>query len=393
MKFNFKKIALATIALACVAFGYRSLKKIVKKEAEAESSDTVGEEDFHDSSNKSVDAMKEVEEEEEVNVKSSFFEEAISLAIEEQGVDPSYFRPSLEDDDLSLSPTIKISRFFDRNIHREARKLDILFPIPISIAMSKMDMGKYQYVTNETKLPGPSVKQINPRLFWSAFNFKNGYVIDQIIGLLPCLESHLETDIEGYYFVNYFMKDRETSKYVFREKIVCGVNYMKRREIDNAWEGKNKYNEALKQYLTEVFEKYVLDHSSDFSNDIIDPYLLEKGRKVVDIDIDYVILCHRVSFIIADDNHPIGITPYQMSLLFKYLEEKLEISDGLPSSNKFKYKSPTIYDEDALYDGRFAVYVVGSEDEDNHPRIKLEQIDEDYIKEEEEKKNSESEKE
>lgn len=321
----------------------------------------------------------------------TFMEEAIFQAIEE-GVDPNYFRPCLDDDDRSLSPTVKISRFFDRNIHKEARKVDILFPIPISVAMSGMDMGKYKWIAGDSKLPGPSAGRISQRLFWSAFNFKNGYVIDKIMRLLPCLdESYIDTDIEGHYFVNYFMWSRELSKYIYRQRIICGVNYRKRQEIDNAWEGKsNKFQEPLKQYLTKVFEKFVLEKSSDLSSDIIDPSFLERGKRVEDIDIDYVILCHRVSIVIADDDHPTGITPYQLALLFKYFESDMEISDGLPNSSKFKYKNPTIYDEEALSVGRFAVYSIDSEDDSDYPKINLEWIDDDYVEEEEEKKNSKS---
>jgi hypothetical protein len=319
----------------------------------------------------------------------TFMEEAILQAIEE-GVDPNYFRPCLDDDDRSLSPTVKISRFFDRNTHKEARKVDILFPIPISIAMSGMDMGKYQFVTGDTKLPGPSAKQFNQKLFWSAFNFKNGYVIDKIMRLLPCLdESYIDTDIEGHYFVNYFVWDRESSRYFYQQKIICGVNHWRRQELDNAWEGKSKFNEPIKQYLTEVFEKFVLD-KSPLSSNIINPLSLERGRRVEDIDIDYVILDHRVSIVIADDDHPTGITPYQLALLFKYFESDLEISDGLPNSNKFEYKNPTIYDEEALSAGRLAVYSIDSEDDSDYPKINLEWIDDDYVEEEEEKKNSES---
>ena len=68
----------------------------------------------------------------------------------------------------------------------------------------------------------------------------------------------------------------------------------------------------------------------------------------------------------------------------------MEISDGLPSSSKFKYKNPTIYDEEALSMGRFAVYSIDSEDDSDYPKINLEWIDDDYVEEEEEKKNSKS---
>lgn len=320
----------------------------------------------------------------------TFMEEAILRAIE-GGVDPNYFRPKLDDDYRSLSPSVKISHYFDRNIYKEARKVDILFPIPMSISMDKMNMGEYTTITGENKLPGPSPKSINQRLFWSAFNYKNGYVIDRIMRLLPCLnESYIDTDLEGYYFISYFTWDRAQNKYVRKQKIFCGVDYRKRQEIESAWEGKkNKQNEALKQYLTKVFEKFVLSGSSTkLSSDILDPLSVERGsKKIDDIAIDYVILCHRVSIVIADDDHPTGITPYQMSLLLDYISSELEISDGLASSKKFVYEHPLIYDEEAMENGRLVVYNMEFDGAGEGSGLVQERIDEEYLAQDEADKN------
>lgn len=344
----------------------------------------------YDNSSQENTVESEQTEEEEAPKKPSFLEEAILQAIE-RGVDYTFFQPKLDDDYRSLSPSIKISRYFDRNIYKEARKVDILFPIPMSISMDKMNMGEYTTVTGEKKLPGPSPKSINQKLFWSAFNYKNGYVIDRIMRLLPCLdESYIDTDLEGYYFISYFTWDRAQNKYVRKQKIFCGVDYRKRQEIESAWEGKkNKQNEALKQYLTKVFEKFVLSGSSKkLSSDILDPLSVEKGsKKIDDIAIDYVILCHRVSIVIADDDHPTGITPYQMSLLLNYISSELEISDGLASSKKFVYERPLIYDEEAMENGRFVVYNMEFDGDGGGSSLVQEGIDEEYLAQDEADKN------
>ena len=72
--------------------------------------------------------------------------------------------------------------------------------------------------------------------------------------------------------------------------------------------------------------------------------------------IKYVMLCYRISFVIADEDHPEGITPYMAALLFDYIENDLEISDGLSNSREFSYKTPIIYEEEAMENGKFMVY-------------------------------------
>ena len=367
MKLNLKTAAIAIGAVACIGLGYRSFTKKRKAAREKTTLRTGGfnEEDI-DSTQLPVTYSIENQEEpvqEEENVVSPeeetqnlpFLEDAIFQAIK-YGVDDSVFMPNLDDSDRSLSPHVRISR------SKGARMLDLLFPVPMSIAMEGMDMGKYHELTNgETKLPGPSPKEISWKLFKSAFDYKHGYVIPQILKLFNgYLDKSYETDLEGYYFVSYFVWDRELNKYVRKERLFRGVNYMKRREIDsNAGDerGKKGYHKdkPLMDYLTEIFENR-LDDPDEISNDIIDPLSLERGKRVKDLKIKYVMLCYRISFVIADEDHPEGITPYMAGLLFDFIENDLEISDGLSNSREFNYKTPIIYEEEAMENGKFMVY-------------------------------------
>lgn len=355
-------------AIACVGLGYRSFRK--KKKAAQErpmlQTGTIKEEgniisaqpaDMYETKDQeeSVQEEENVISPEEETQNLPFLKDAIFQAIK-YGVDDSFFMPNLDDSDRSLSPHVRISR------SKGARMLDLLFPVPMSIAMEGMDMGKYHELTNgETKLPGPSPKEISWKLFKSAFDYKHGYVIPQILKLFNgYLDKSYETDLEGYYFVSYFVWDRGLNKYVRKERLFRGVNYMKRREIDsNAGDEKGKKgyhrDKPLMDYLTEIFENR-LDDPAEISSDIIDPLNLERGKRVKDLKIKYVMLCYRISFVIADEDHPEGITPYMAALLFDYIENDLEISDGLSNSREFSYKTPIIYEEEAMENGKFMVY-------------------------------------
>ena len=383
MKLNLRNVAIAIGAVACIGLGYRSF---TKKRKAAREKTTLRTDDFNEDDIDPIQspATYSTENQEEFTQKddvispeeetqnSPFLEDAIFQAIK-YGVDDSFFMPNLDDSDRSLSPHVKISR------SKGARMLDLLFPVPMSIAMEGMDMGKYYGLTNgETKLPGPSPKEISWRLFKSAFDYKHGYVIPQILKLFNgYLDKSYETDLEGYYFVSYFVWDRESSKYVRKERLFRGVNYMKRREIDHTGDEKKKgyhRDKPLMDYLTEIFENR-LDDPSKISNDIINPLDLEKGKRVKDLKINYVMLCYRISFVIADEDHPEGITPYMAALLFDFLENDLEISDGLSNSRKFNYETPIIYEESAMEDGKFMVYDMNIENPDFPGTLTLFELD------------------
>ena len=383
MKLNLRNVAIAIGAVACIGLGYRSF---TKKRKAAREKTTLRTDDFNEDDIDPIQspATYSTENQEEFTQKDDvispeeetqnppFLEDAIFQAIK-YGVDDSFFMPNLDDSDRSLSPHVKISR------SKGARMLDLLFPVPMSIAMEGMDMGKYYGLTNgETKLPGPSPKEISWRLFKSAFDYKHGYVIPQILKLFNgYLDKSYETDLEGYYFVSYFVWDRESNKYVRKERLFRGVNYIKRREIDNTGDEKKKgyhRDKPLMDYLTEIFENR-LDDPSKISNDIINPLDLEKGKRVKDLKINYVMLCYRISFVIADEDHPEGITPYMAALLFDFLENDLEISDGLSNSREFNYETPIIYEESAMEDGKFMVYDMNIENPDFPGTLTLFELD------------------
>ena len=383
MKLNLKNVAIAIGAVACIGLGYRSFtkKRKVAREKTTLRTDDFNEDDIDPIQSPATYSTENQEEftqkddvisPEEETQNPPFLEDAIFQAIK-YGVDDSFFMPNLDDSDRSLSPHVKISR------SKGARMLDLLFPVPMSIAMEGMDMGKYYGLTNgETKLPGPSPKEISWRLFKSAFDYKHGYVIPQILKLFNgYLDKSYETDLEGYYFVSYFVWDRESSKYVRKERLFRGVNYMKRREIDHTGDEKKKgyhRDKPLMDYLTEIFENR-LDDPSKISNDIINPLDLEKGKRVKDLKINYVMLCYRISFVIADEDHPEGITPYMAALLFDFLENDLEISDGLSNSREFNYETPIIYEESAMEDGKFMVYDMNIENPDFPGTLTLFELD------------------
>ena len=211
MKLNLRNVAIAIGAVACIGLGYRSF---TKKRKAAREKTTLRTDDFNEDDIDPIQspATYSTENQEEFTQKDDvispeeetqnppFLEDAIFQAIK-YGVDDSFFMPNLDDSDRSLSPHVKISR------SKGARMLDLLFPVPMSIAMEGMDMGKYYGLTNgETKLPGPSPKEISWRLFKSAFDYKHGYVIPQILKLFNgYLDKSYETDLEGYYFVSYFV--------------------------------------------------------------------------------------------------------------------------------------------------------------------------------------------
>ena len=383
MKLNLRNVAIAIGAVACIGLGYRSFtkkRKAAREKTTLRTDDSNGE-DIDPIQSPVTYSTKDQEEftqeddvisPEEETQNLPFLEDAIFQAIK-YGVDDSFFMPNLDDSDRSLSPHVKISR------SKGARMLDLLFPVPMSIAMEGMDMGKYYGLTDgETKLPGPSPKEISWRLFKSAFDYKHGYVIPQILKLFNgYLDKSYETDLEGYYFVSYFVWDRESSKYVRKERLFRGVNYMKRREIDHTGDEKKKgyhRDKPLMDYLTEIFENR-LDDPSKISNDIINPLDLEKGKRVKDLKINYVMLCYRISFVIADEDHPEGITPYMAALLFDFLENDLEISDGLSNSREFNYETPIIYEEDSMENGRFMVYDMNIENPDFPGTLTLFELD------------------
>lgn len=382
MKLNLKSVAIAIGAVACIGLGYRSFtkkRKAAREKTTLRTDDPNGEDidPIQSPVTYSEDQEEFTQEDDVISPEEEtqnlpFLEDAIFQAIK-YGVDDSFFMPNLDDSDRSLSPHVKISR------SKGARMLDLLFPVPMSIAMEGMDMGKYYGLTDgETKLPGPSPKEISWRLFKSAFDYKHGYVIPQILKLFNgYLDKSYETDLEGYYFVSYFVWDRESNKYVRKERLFRGVNYIKRREIDNTGDEKKKgyhRDKPLMDYLTEIFENR-LDDPSKISNDIINPLDLEKGKRVKDLKINYVMLCYRISFVIADEDHPEGITPYMAALLFDFLENDLEISDGLSNSREFNYETPIIYEESAMEDGKFMVYDMNIENPDFPGTLTLFELD------------------
>lgn len=382
MKLNLKNVAIAIGAVACIGLGYRSFtkkRKAAREKTTLRTDDPNGEDIdpiqspvTYSEDQEEFTQKDDVISPEEETQNLPFLEDAIFQAIK-YGVDDSFFMPNLDDSDRSLSPHVKISR------SKGARMLDLLFPVPMSIAMEGMDMGKYYGLTDgETKLPGPSPKEISWRLFKSAFDYKHGYVIPQILKLFNgYLDKSYETDLEGYYFVSYFVWDRESNKYVRKERLFRGVNYIKRREIDNTGDEKKKgyhRDKPLMDYLTEIFENR-LDDPSKISNDIINPLDLEKGKRVKDLKINYVMLCYRISFVIADKDHPEGITPYMAALLFDFLENDLEISDGLSNSREFNYETPIIYEESAMEDGKFMVYDMNIENPDFPGTLTLFELD------------------
>jgi hypothetical protein len=382
MKLNLKSVAIAIGAVACIGLGYRSFtkkRKAAREKTTLRTDDPNGEDidPIQSPVTYSEDQEEFTQEDDVISPEEEtqnlpFLEDAIFQAIK-YGVDDSFFMPNLDDSDRSLSPHVKISR------SKGARMLDLLFPVPMSIAMEGMDMGKYYGLTDgETKLPGPSPKEISWRLFKSAFDYKHGYVIPQILKLFNgYLDKSYETDLEGYYFVSYFVWDRESNKYVRKERLFRGVNYIKRREIDNTGDEKKKgyhRDKPLMDYLTEIFENR-LDDPSKISNDIINPLDLEKGKRVKDLKINYVMLCYRISFVIADKDHPEGITPYMAALLFDFLENDLEISDGLSNSREFNYETPIIYEESAMEDGKFMVYDMNIENPDFPGTLTLFELD------------------
>ena len=63
------------------------------------------------------------------------------------------------------------------------------------------------------------------------------------------------------------------------------------------------------------------------------------------------------------------------ALLFDFLENDLEISDGLSNSREFNYETPIIYEEDSMENGRFMVYDMNIENPDFPGTLTLFELD------------------
>ena len=58
-----------------------------------------------------------------------------------------------------------------------------------------------------------------------------------------------------------------------------------------------------------------------------------------------------------------------------FLENDLEISDGLSNSREFNYETPIIYEEDSMENGRFMVYGMNIENPDFPGTLTLFELD------------------
>jgi hypothetical protein len=301
---------------------------------------------------------------------SPLFKEAIKLAIEECPENREYFyhpEETVNDIFSSLHPVIRIlpcNRVISDSKTKEkvrTKRLDILFPIPLSMYMKKhhLDMGLYYKATGLKKLPGNSIK-FNLKVFDDAFRTtfpegekKLGYAVQFLWeGTVPCYpKADIEVKREGYFNVSYLVLDPVTQKYVRRHKYV-NVTYTEAAR--NLKDSRDSFDE----FLTESYEKYVLFDPDDDNNnglvdipeDIIDFKRLDRSDAIIakeQTEVDDVILAYRVSFFLAEEDYPSGITPLGLSRILNYLMTNRSISEKYndPEEKVFKYLTPWIIEE------------------------------------------------
>ena len=335
---------------------------------------TVGKETVKEEESVSQQSVKEkVEEAPRVN--SPFFEEAIDLAINDLKMDPDFFYHSgVNDIFSSLHPIIRIvpgSRF-DGELNKvvSAKRLDIIFPIPQALFMGGLDMGKYYNCTGQKKLQGKT--KVDKRSFHDAFgmNKRAGNDRDDRVGYVPkrlhdCLSCYPKKDVEIkreiYFNVSYLIWDSRAHKFVRRHKLYNGAKCERAKGILN---NKNEVEreKAICKFLTDIYETYSLSDTVDeIPADVVDPKFLERSDAHIateQTEIEDVIYAHRVSFFLADDeNYPLGITPYGLSVILEYMSNTLDISAyfGDPEDKRYKYAKPWIIEEWPWHKGELNV--------------------------------------
>lgn len=375
-----KNVVITAICLAVAFiwafFSNRRRKKNEERSVQEEQQITQSIERANFGYSQAVPVTAEFEEKEEEEHQclsqtcSPLFKEAIELAIGEHPENREFFYHSEEtvnDIFSSLHPIIRIlpcNRVVSDSKTKEkvrTKRLDILFPIPLSMYMKKhhLDMGLYYKSTGLKKLPGNSIK-FNLKVFDDAFRTtfpegekKLGYAVQFLWeGTVPCYpKADIEVKREGYFNVSYLVLDPVTQKYVRRHKYVNVTYTEAARNLKDS-------RDAFDEFLTESYEKYVLFDPDDENNnglvdipeDIVDFKRLDRSDAVIakeQTEVDDVILAYRVSFFLAEEDYPSGITPLGLSRILNYLMINRSISEKYndPEEKIFKYLTPWIIEE------------------------------------------------
>lgn len=347
---------------------------------------------------KPKDDIPKEEKEETYEVNSPFFKEAILTAItkdpeeEEENrelVNPDYFyNPKLNTIiSGSKNPIIRIipCMRFDEDLEEKvpAKRLDILFPVPQALVIKGINMGLYTNISGQTELSGKT--KLESRTFFYAFGGNKkagdakkveymGYIpkllLDECVPYYPTKD--IEVRKEGYFNVSYVVYDPKTRSFVRQHRLYCGTDSRAMKDILTTG-GKNDKSkeELMNKFLTEVYEKYVLaEEVVEIPENIIDPVRLDRKAAEYIVkdqtEIEDVILTYRVSFYLADEDYPCGITPYGLSEILLYMSTKLDINERYDADEdkRYKYCNPWLIEEWPYKKGELNVLTIVDPDAD-----------------------------
>lgn len=317
-----------------------------------------------------AETFEEEEEEEARSADSPFFEEAIELAVNENpelAKDFHFEEEEVNDINSSLHPVVRIIPCNRGNVR--TKRLDILFPIPLSFYMKKnhLNMGLYYEATGNKVLPGHDVNldaNSSSRIFYEAFGVhhvdmmktdkeksyevKLGYFTRFLWELIdPYPKTDVEVKKEGYFNVSYLVLDPFLRKYVRRHKYVNVTH-------SNAVKNLGRKSGELEKFLTEAYEKYALCGKDstlvEIPVDLVDPTKLDRRDATVakkETEVDDVILAYRVSFFLYEEDYTKGITPEGLSRILDWLLTDAAISEKYddPEEKTYKFLKPWIIEE------------------------------------------------
>lgn len=311
----------ATVAAGLLGIGYVLLKKDRKKCTEKRKINEDEQKQSEVKTTKKRIAQPSTEKKELVDTRN-FINKVFDELIENGSMDPE----DLNQPDERI-PSILFRQSYDFEKKRE--KLDILFEIPKGSYMKGIKVRVEESgEERELILPG---KKMNIKQFIDALN--RDTLTKLVTDTLPLYKDDIFVRLDGYYYVSYTKVDPDSGELDYGYRIMPA----NKKRILNAASKEERF--PLSNHLFKVYEA-INKGNREFIEDQFK--VSERNARFKDKDIDDVLLVVRLSLMIADDEHPFGVTPKGVNdLIDEFLNIKIS-----EKKNTFKYENLIFFDPD-----------------------------------------------
>ena len=322
MKQNALIWAGSAIAVGLLSIGYVLLRKDTKKKKYSEKRETnsdKGQSGVETTKKKIAQSGGEVKKE-PIDTRN-FINKVFDELIENGPMDPE----DLNQPDERV-PSILFRQSYDFEKKRE--KLDILFEIPKGSYMKGIKVRvKEGGEESELILPG---KKMNIKQFIDTLN--RDFLTKLVTDTLPLYKDDIFVRLDGYYYVSYTKIDPDSGELDYGYRIMPA----NKKRILNAASKEERF--PLSNHLFKVYEA-INKGDREFIEDQFK--VSERNARFIEKDIDDVLLVIRLSLMIADEEHPFGVTPKGVNDL---IEEFLDIEIPGKNRNTFNYENLIFFD-------------------------------------------------